>query len=387
VDGSGNVYIADTGNNAIKKWTATNGDVTTLVSTNLAGPRGVAVDAVGDVYIADTGDNAIKEWIAASNVVDTLVSAGLWFPLGIAIDGGGNVYIGDYNNNAVNEWNATDGRMTTLVSLDNPAGVSIDAAGNVYIAYYGDSTIIEWTAVNNTVTTLVTSDLWFPVGVATDGSGNVYIANASVFKWTPANSNLTTLSPAGLQNPQGIAVDSAENVYIADIQSNTVKVLPYAFVDPTARLESLSAGYDTLPPILPTTQNLSGVFAPTSDQSWLSITAVTNGVVSFYFTSNSGPARTANITLLGTSIPITQGTIGTPPILSAVPMLENGVIQFAFTNAESASFAVLSTTNLLLPLSNWTVIGSASNIAPESFEFTDLQATNDTQRFYRIRSP
>jgi sugar lactone lactonase YvrE len=386
LDGVGNVYIADTGNAAIKEWATANGSVTTIVSTGLLGPNGLAVDSVGNLYIADSG-NAVREWVKASNSLITLASVQVWFPWGIVVDGEGNVIVSDHNNNAVKEWKASDGSFTTLLSLDAPAGLSLDAAGNLYIAYYGGSSIIERTAVSGAVNTLVTSDLWFPVGVATDGSGNVYIANYSVFKWSPATSNLITLSPAGLHDPQGIAVDNAQNVYFADIQSNTVKVLPHAFLVPTARLESLTAGFDALPAILPTNQNLSGPFAPTSDQPWLTITGITNGVVSFYFAANPGPARTANINLLGTNIPITQGTIGTSPILSNVQMLQNGVVQFAFTNDETASFTVLSTTNLFLPMSNWTVIGSASNIAPQLFEFTDSQLTNSAERFYRIRSP
>jgi len=61
LDGAGNVYLADYGNNAIKKWTSANNSVTTLVSSGLSNPVGVAVDGAGNVYIADTGNNAIKE--------------------------------------------------------------------------------------------------------------------------------------------------------------------------------------------------------------------------------------------------------------------------------------------------------------------------------------
>ena len=64
----------------------------------------MAVDGAGNVYIADTGNNAIKEWVAASNTVTTLVSSGLIFPHGVAVDGAGNVYIADTGNNAIKEW-------------------------------------------------------------------------------------------------------------------------------------------------------------------------------------------------------------------------------------------------------------------------------------------
>ena len=205
-----------------------------------------------------------------------------------------------------------------------------------------------------------------------------------------ADGELNTLvspPPFVLYHARGVAVDGTGNVYIADYGDNAVKELPYAFVDPTPKLEGLAAGSDALPAVLPTTANLLPPFAPTSDQSWLTITGITNGVVSFSFTANTGPARTANITLLGQSIPITQGVIGTPPTLSGAKMLSNGVLQFAFTNTPGASFTVLSTTNLSLPFTNWTVVGPATNTAPGQFQFTSPPMTNDPQRFYGVRSP
>ena len=164
--------------------------------------------------------------------------------------------------------------------------------------------------------------------------------DGAIKKWTAANSTVTTLVSSGLNLPEGVAVDGAGNVYIADSGNNAIKELPHAFVDPTPRLEGLAAGNDSLPPVLPATENLLPPFAPTSDQSWLTITGITNGVVSFSFTANTGSARTAHITLLGQSIPITQGLIGTPPNLTGAQMPGNGVLQFAFTNIPGASFTV-----------------------------------------------
>ena len=90
MDGAGNVYIADLHNNAIKKWTAANNTVTTLVASGLNQPEGVAVDGAGNVYIADIANNAIKKWTAASNTVTTLIASGLTGPWGVAVDGAGN---------------------------------------------------------------------------------------------------------------------------------------------------------------------------------------------------------------------------------------------------------------------------------------------------------
>jgi hypothetical protein len=84
---------------------------------------------------------------------------------------------------------------------------------------------------------------------------------------------------------------------------------------------------------------------------------------------------------------VTQVAFGPPQILAALPPSGNGAFQFAFGNSENVSFTVLASTNLSLPLTNWSVIGTASNIAPELFEFTDPDASNNAQRFYGIRSP
>lgn len=188
--------------------------------------------------------------------------------------------------------------------------------------------------------------------------------------------------------PTGIAVDGSGNVYFADIGNNATKELPRAFVDPTPKSEGTNAGNDALPVVLPHTENLRPPFAPASDQSWLTISGITNGVVSFSFDANTGPARTAHITLMGQTIPVMQNGAGaTPMTLTGAQMLGTGVLQFAFTNVPGASFSVLFTTNLSLPLSNWTVAGTALNTGSDVFQFTSQPTTNDMQRYYRVRSP
>lgn len=78
---------------------------------------------------------------------------------------------------------------------------------------------------------------------------------------------------------------------------------------------------------------------------------------------------------------------GPPPTLTNLKVLGNGAFQFAFTGDPSAGFTVLSTTNLALPLSNWTTEGAPTNGSPGQFQFTSSPNTNDTRRFYRVRSP
>jgi hypothetical protein len=307
----------------------------------------------------------------------------------VAVDGAGNVYIADYGDWTIREYSPANSNLTTLVSsgLLYPSSVAVDAAGNLYIADTGNNAIKKWTAVNSNLTILV-SGLASPSSVAVDGSGNVYFAdtgNSAIKKWTAATGGVTSLA-AGLAAPAGVAVDGSGNVYIAETGSNAIAELPYAFVDTNGIFANEAGGSGTLPTVLPPTENLLAPFAPASSTNWLAISGVANGVVSFSFGATTS-FRTAYITLLGQEIPITQFVVGTPPVLTGVRLLGNGVLQFSFTNNPNASFTVLSTTNLSLPLSEWTV---ASNMLPNTsglFQFTSPPTTNDTQLFYVVHSP
>jgi hypothetical protein len=81
---------------------------------------------------------------------------------------------------------------------------------------------------------------------------------------------------------------------------------------------------------------------------------------------------------------------GNPPLpayLTTAGRLVNGSFQFAFTNSNGALFSVLASTNPALPVSNWAVLSNVTEISPGQFQFTDPEATNSRQRFYRVRSP
>ena len=168
----------------------------------------------------------------------------------------------------------------------------MDGSGNVYIADNGDNAIEEWNAATGQVTTLVSSGLTYPVGVAVDGFGNVYIADtndSAIKEWNAATEQVTTLVSSGLYNPEGVAVDGSGNVYIADTTNGAIKELLKAYVPAGPVSETAAAGCDALAAVLPATQSLTGVFAPSSDQSWLAIGSTGNGVVDFSFTeANTG---------------------------------------------------------------------------------------------------
>ena len=116
-----------------------------LVS-GLSGPTGIAVDASGNVFVADTGDTAVKEiplGCASAGCVNTLGS-GFSGPSGVAVDGSGNVYVADTGNGMVKEMVAVGGSIPASPTINtlgggftSPYGVAVDGVGNVYVSDTG----------------------------------------------------------------------------------------------------------------------------------------------------------------------------------------------------------------------------------------------------------
>jgi sugar lactone lactonase YvrE len=321
VDGAGNLYIVDQGNNAVYELPAGSTNLITLANpaSGLNYPFGVAVDTAGDVYITDPGKHAVYELPAGGTALTTLVSSGLSTPYGVAVDGAGNLYIADAGKHAVYELPAGGTTLTTLANsasgLSQPFGVAVDWLRNVYISDAGSQAVYELPAGGTSLTTLATaaSGLAYPYTLAVDGAGNLYIGedgSQTIYELPAGGTGLIPVVSSGLSYPYGVAVDGAGNLYIANAGNSTVGELPHALVVPTARVESAEAGSDNLPMVVPATANLSGVLARVSEFPWLTITGTAGGVVSFSFTANPGGDRIGYIELLGQFIAVLQG--GTP---------------------------------------------------------------------------
>ena len=131
VDGLGNVYIANTYNSQILEWSPSNNVVSTLV--NLGSYNyvyGVAMDAAGDVDFTDT---TLNQWSAAGSNVTSLVTSGLFWPRGVAVDAAGNIYFLDSYYDTLREWSPSNNTASTLAStgLSYPYGAAVDGGGNV----------------------------------------------------------------------------------------------------------------------------------------------------------------------------------------------------------------------------------------------------------------
>jgi sugar lactone lactonase YvrE len=199
-----------------------------IFGTDILGPNGMAVDGAGNVYVADYGNNrVVKETLSSGSYTETTIINGLNLPSGLALDAAGNLYVANYGGTEAYKETLSGGSytQTTLATgLNIPNGVTVDGAGNVYIADSGNGRLLKETL---SAGSYAQTDIYdcgtgerCPSALALDGKGNLFITSYEsnqVLELTPSASGYTQSSiGSGLNWPSDIAVDGGGDLYIAD---------------------------------------------------------------------------------------------------------------------------------------------------------------------------
>jgi sugar lactone lactonase YvrE len=281
-DASGNIYVADYSNNAIRKITPT-GSVSTFVGgeagdtdgtgtdAKLRGPVDIDIDAAGNFYVVEYNGNRVRKVtkdgltsvfagsITAESGTDdnTGVDARFSNPLGVAVNTDGNIYVTD-RDHAIRKITSakvvttivgqiTDGE--TVADFDRAFGIAADGSGNLIVADYDASLIRKVTPAGN-VSTIAGSTIGFkddtgtaaqfsePIDVTVDKAGNIYVADKSNHRirkitsagvvTTLAGTNVSgaddgTGANAKFNNPGGITIDHLGNLYVSDTDNYRIR--------------------------------------------------------------------------------------------------------------------------------------------------------------------
>jgi uncharacterized protein (TIGR03437 family) len=311
LDAVGNLYIADSANNRVRR-VSPGGVIVTVAGNGVAGysgdggpatsamlnsPEGLAADADGNVYIADTKNNRIRKLLPSGKIISIAGNGNAAFfgdggpadagsihsPEALYSAGGGHIYIADTGNQRVRELLpdgtittvagngvpgvAGDGGPATSAQLNQPAGVTLDAAGNIYIADQGNNRV-RLVSTNGTISTFAGAatfalgdggpatgaQLSAPASVALDAAGNVYIADSGHNRIrVVSGGTINTLAGTGvccyegdggpasaaqLNSPWGLLEDSSGRLFVADSGNNAIRLIQTA---PTGGLPTITA--------------------------------------------------------------------------------------------------------------------------------------------------
>jgi len=411
VDAYGDIFIADYGNNRIRE-VNTNGIITTVAGTNNSGfsgdggaatnaelfsPFGVAVDAYGNLFIADSENNRIRK-VNNNGIITTAAgtniggysddggaatNAELSSPYGVAVDAYGNLFISDSGNVRIREVNTNgiimtvagtnssgfsgDGGVATNAELSSPQGVAVGVYGNLFIADRSNYRIREVNTNGIIMTVAGTNSFGFsgdggaatnaklfsPYGVAVDAYGNLFIADLgnNRIREVKTNGIISTVvgtnsagfsgdggaaTNASLHTPYGVAVDAYGNLFIADAAN--------------ARIRKVTIQG----PILPV----------------VNVTATNAGNYQVIVTGAYGSVTSSVVAL----------TIALPPITPTFTS-SNGTFNLTWSAVSNLTYQLQY--NLDLTTTNWVDLGSPITATNGSVSTADIIGSN-TQRFYRV---
>lgn len=320
------------------------GENVAATSAQLNTPSAVALDGTGNVYVADRGNEIVRKIVTATGLISTVAgdgssgfygdggpatNANLWNPMGVASDTAGNLYIADRYNNRIRRVSASTGLITTVAGNDTgtladgipataaqlpaPVAASLDAAGNYYIAdttYHAVRKVIASSGLIYTVAGGVggipgyngdsqpatDAKVFNPSGMASDAAGNLFIADTSnhrIRKVTASTGLITTVAGTGVagyngdsqpatnaqvSGPKGVAVDGAGNLYIADTSNHRIRKVTAGTGQITTLAGTGTAGYNG--------DNQPGTNAQVNAPCWVVVDAAGN-----LYIADTGNAR------------------------------------------------------------------------------------------------
>jgi streptogramin lyase len=255
IDSSGNVWISNSGSNSATALTSSGNLFATSTGVGLNNPSGNAVDGSGHVWFANAGANSVTVLTSTGGLYATSTAGGVNQPQAVAIDGSGYAWTANYSNNTVSRLTSTGGGVSptagyTAGGLSSPLNIAIDSSGRAWITNSGNNSV---TALNSSGTVYATSTgggLNYPAKIAIDGSGNAWITNYLGFSVSKLSSTGTPLSPstgysaAGPTSPNGIALDGSGDVWISNsADASLTEIIGAATPVVTPLSASLTAPY------------------------------------------------------------------------------------------------------------------------------------------------
>jgi large repetitive protein len=384
VDESGNLFVADTINNAIEELLYSGGHYGTpvILGSGFNLPRGTAVDGSGNVFVADVGSNSIKEipYSAGSYGTPVILGSGFSSPSGVAADGSGNVFVADMGNRMVKEIPYSGGSYGTPVILAsgfrNPFSVAVDGSGNVFVSDPTARAVkeIPYSGGSYGAPVAIGSGVGFPVGLTVDANGNVFAADG--------DSNTVTEIPyrggrygaavtvaSGFDQPEGLAMDGSGNIFVADSDPNNSRVEKLDLADsPALTFASTNDGL-------------------TSSDSPQMITIQNDGNAALMFATpgtGTNPAISTGFAIDGSSTcpQLTAGTLDPSTVCTEVvnfaPSGQSGSVSGSLVNTDNDLNATDATQTILLAgtaVQLTPTVSVANFTMPYGFSSATLSAT------------